>query len=105
MLGIYGDVPTWDDGRQEILNAYRVPRRWTAAPFPPGPVAVVARIVWSVDGEQLRDTRATAWTPRFVLVEVFDRRWYLNAAWLRTRDVRRRSARPGRGRAGGTGSR
>lgn len=85
------DVPRWDHGHQRILNAHAVPARrcWTEAPWPPGPVPVVARIIWEVDGIELTKTCALAWTRRFVLVRIDSQRWPYNAAWLGPDDVSR----------------
>lgn len=84
------EVPPWDQNRQHLLNRWAVPSRFTPCPYPPGPIPVVARLRWSVDGEELHDGRATAWTERLVLVELVDRRLGVNGVWLDLNDVRRR---------------
>lgn len=74
MSTVSDGVPRWSDGRQDLLNAQPVPRRWRDAPFPPGPIPVSARLVWAEDGEEWLDTVAEAWTDQVVLVQVPDRR-------------------------------
>lgn len=78
----------WAEGLQMVVNARKVParRRQTRAHVP---IPVRARIVWERDGEQVIDTRVTAWTYDLVLVEVLDPRSKVRGAWLIPKDVRR----------------
>lgn len=82
-------VPTWDHGRERILNAHPIPPRWTNAPYP-GPIPVTVRIEWEHTGPQQIDTLALAWTRTLALIRVNDPRHPLNNAWVRAADVRRR---------------
>lgn len=77
----------WDQPHQRILNAHPIPERRLQRS---GWVPVVARVVWEVDGEELAETVAVAWTSRLVLVEVDSRRFGIGGAWLDPADVRRR---------------
>ena len=78
MMGVTFEVrpsrdPSWWEGRQEVLNARRVPERRVQRTAP-DPIPVRARIVWAKDGEELITTRCMAWTSRLALVELSDAR-------------------------------
>lgn len=84
------EVPSWDHDRQQLRNRWAVPRRYTAARYPDGPIPVLARLVWTRDGAEWVEGRAMGWTRRLVLVEVIDARLQINGVWLEAHDVRRR---------------
>jgi hypothetical protein len=80
--------PSWATW-QRIINDTGVrdaPRR--------EPIPVVARVVWSTDGEEHLPGQAIAWTSSEVLVELRDPRCATVGAWLPAADVRRRVDRP-----------
>ena len=79
--------PAWDEGLQEVINGFDVPRRFTR---PKVGIDVVARVVWERDGEELVETSAVGWTRDLVLVQLQDRRSQFRGVWVRPRDVRRR---------------
>lgn len=76
----------WDRPLQRILNAHPIPRRGLQRDCL---VKVRARVVWELDGEEVTETLATAWTPRLVLVDVDSRRFGVGGAWLLPGDVER----------------
>ena len=85
MPGIYLDVAPWDHDRQQLRNRWAVPAR-----YPGGPIPVLARLVWTLDGTEWAPGRAMGWTRRLVLVEIVDARLQINGVWLGAHDVRRR---------------
>jgi hypothetical protein len=82
------DAQHWDRPTQRILNAHPIPRRGLQRDCH---VRVRARIVWELDGEEVAETLAFAWTPRLVAVEVDSRRFGVGGAWLLPADVERLS--------------
>lgn len=86
-------VPSWDAGRDRILNALPVPKRFTS--ISDRPVPVRARLVWESTGEQFVDTVATGWRRArgevpMALVTVLDPRSPVRGVWVPASDVRRR---------------
>lgn len=73
---------------QLILNARPIPPRRLQS-LGRSTIAVVVRIVWERDGEQLVSTVARDWVSRDVLVDVNDPRWPTRGVWLDAGDVRR----------------
>ncbi|WP_425954684.1 hypothetical protein [Xylanimonas sp. McL0601] len=80
----------WEQDWQQIVNELPVPARRTQVDCD---IPVTALIVWERDGEEQLATRAVAYTTRAVLVEVLDRRRWINCMWLAPADVRRRWTR------------
>jgi hypothetical protein len=77
----------WHEGHQRILNGHDVPARFTRARVP---IPVRARIEWEIDGVELIDTVATAWTHSLALVDVSDARCRFRAVWVDIGEVVRR---------------
>ncbi|MFB7798917.1 hypothetical protein [Isoptericola sp. NPDC056134] len=76
----------WDRPLQRLLNAHPIPRRGLQHDCHD---RVRARLVWELDGEEVVETLAFAWTPRLVCVEVDSRRYGVGGAWLAPADVER----------------
>ncbi len=84
-LGAFADADLW----QEIVNARRAPPAWTQ--WSDGArYAVVARLVWERDGEELVETWSELSSSNLVHVEVRDPRYRLLGVWLDAADVQSR---------------
>jgi hypothetical protein len=81
-------IPRWSEGKQQVLNAHRVPARDAQHDLPDIPVR--ARIEWAVDGVAQVETVAFAACGRLVLVLVSDARCEVRGVWLDGPDVMRR---------------
>lgn len=88
---------------QPLLNAVTPSADPAAAPNPPGPIPVIARLHWETDGVELRDTVALAWTRTDVCIRLLDHRWRTTAAWIPASDVTRRAHLVSRGQHEWTG--
>ena len=79
--------PPWEAGRQGILNALEAqrPRHTFGQPVP-----VVARIVWTADGEEHIETATLGWTGQHAYIRLPDPRYRFTAVWLDATDVTRR---------------
>lgn len=62
--GFYLDVAPWDHDRQKLRNRWAVPPRFTSARCPGGPITVLARLMWTLDGAEWAPGRAMGWTRR-----------------------------------------
>lgn len=96
-MGGEQDGLSWDAHRhlvQRVLNARAIP---PLRDQKTGWIHCRARVVYELDGEEVIDTVAYAWTSRLVLVQRprHDPRWDLIGVWLDAADVRRRAPRPG----------
>src|SRR5699024_9362822 len=86
--GVYLPVVSWSQaaqGYQRILNALVIPQR-LAQRQAVRPIAILARVVWGVDGHQIFETDSLVWTTSAVHVRLADRRLQVKAAWLSTAD-------------------
>lgn len=82
-------VPQWSEGKQRVINGHPVPPRAAQRDLPDVPV--LARLEWSRDGEEARQTVAFAGFRGLVLVLVSDARCEVREVWLDARYVHRRS--------------
>ena len=76
-------------------RAWQTPmnEHWPAKPrdtqLPQPGIPVVARVVWSRDGETLPEGQAIRWTSSEVFVSIRDPRCAILGVWLLASDVRR----------------